>query len=223
MTKPIEQLFADFLSQLREKNRIKLVPFDEQRWFRGAYSTIQRTLRDEFKPLTEDSKVSCASVLFKDIPKLKGNVFDQNLKDLILKTAKDFNVSIGHAQKLISVLTKYAAACHHHSDSQVPDDWKKLVQSKLGRFPVPVDAIVLYRLKQHYPDQFSDVIAGSGQDKKGRQTFWAKVVKNGVSQTWSRISDYETYWSLQKRIRALAKANKVAPLEFEMRCLWVAE
>jgi len=89
--------------------------------------------------------------------------------------------------------------------------------------PVPIDAIVLYRLKYLYPREFSDVEAGTGKDKKGRPTYWAKIVTEDKSQAWSRISDYDTYWHTQTRIRTLAKAKNVAPLEFEMRHLWVAE
>lgn len=219
----MEPLYTAFIDQLKARNRIDLLPFDRQEWFRGAYSTIQRTLRDNFPPLSEANKSKCADMLFQEIPRLSGQDFDQKLKSLILKTAKDFNVSIGHAQKLISILTKYAAACHRHPDAQMPEDWKSFAQSEFGRMPVPIDAIVLYQLKKLYPQEFSDVEAGTGKDKKGRPTYSAKIVKNGASQAWSRISDYDTYWSLQTRIRALAEAKKVAPLEFEMRHLWVTE
>jgi hypothetical protein len=225
MSKPktMEQLYNAFIEQLKARNRIHLLPFNKQQWFRGAYSTIQRTLRDGFSPLVEEDKKVCADLLFMQIPRLSGQHFDANLQNLILKTAQDFNVSIGHAQKLISILTKYAAACHLHPGAQMPDDWKSFAQSEFGRLPVPIDAVVLHQLKAHYPKNFSDVKARTGKDKKGRPTYWARVVTKEGSQAWSRISDYDTYWSLQERIRELAEAQNVAPLEFEMRHLWVTE
>jgi hypothetical protein len=218
-----EELFAAFIRQLKERNRIQLLPFDQQTWFLGAYSTIQRTLRNCFSPLTDLQKAECADFLFRQIVRLPGKNFDSKLQKLILQTAKDFKVSIGHAQKLISILTKYAAACHGRPAGKVPEDWKALAQSEFERLPVPIDAIVLFQLKKHYPLKFKDVVAGTGRGKKGHPTYWAKVVMEDKSQAWSRISDYDTYWSLQKRIRELAKDKKVAPLEFEMRHLWVAE
>lgn len=221
--KTMEPLYTAFIDQLKARNRIDLLPFDRQEWFRGAYSTIQRTLRDNFSPLSEANKSKCADMLFQEIPRLSGQDFDQKLKSLILKTAQDFNVSIGHSQKLISILTKYAVACHRNFEAQIPEDWKSFAQSEFGRLPVPIDAIVLFHLKAHYPKKFSDVEAGTGKDKKGRPTYWARVVIEEGSQAWSRISDYDTYWSLQERIRGLAEAQNVAPLEFEMRHLWVTE
>lgn len=221
--KTIESLYTAFINQLKDRNRIYLLPFDRQEWFRGAYSTIQRTLRDNFSPLNEAKKSECANLLFQKIPRLSGQDFDQKLKSLIRETAKDFKVSIGHSQKLISILTKYAAACHRHSEAKMPKDWKSFAQSEFGRLPVPIDAVVLCQLKARYPQKFSDVEAGTRKDKKDRPTYWAKVGIGKDSQAWSRISDYDTYWSLQERIRELAKDQKVAPLEFEMRHLWVTE
>lgn len=218
-----QQLFTAFIDQLKIRNRINIVPFDKRRWFRGAYSTIQRTLRDGFSPLSKEGKDACADMLFKEIPRLSGKGFDANLQSLILKTAAEFKVSIGHAQKLISILIKYAAACAVSSKGQLPEDWKSLVQSEAERLPLPIDAIVLFRLKTLYPDKFSDVLGGSGTDKKGRPTYWARVSCDKASAAWSRISDYPTYWSLQKRVRDLASADRASPLEFEMRHLWVAE
>ena len=191
MSKPktMEQLYNAFIEQLKARNRIHLLPFNKQQWFRGSYSTIQRTLRGSFSPLSETEKDACANLLFTEVPRISGENFDSKLKALILKTAKDFNVSIGHAQKLISILTKYAAACHRHPAAQMPKDWKSFAQSELGRLPVPIDAVVLHQLKAHYPKKFSDVEAETGKDKKGRPTYWARVVIEDGSQAWSRISD----------------------------------
>jgi hypothetical protein len=221
--KTLEQLHNAFIEQLKARNRIHLLPFDKQHWFLGSYSTIQRTLRDGFSPLSIAEKDACADLLFSEVPRISEVDFDSKLKELVLRVAQDFKVSIGHAQKLISILMKYAAACCGHADAHLPDDWKSFAQSESGRMPVPIDAIVLYKLSELHPQEFSDVEAGAGKDKKGRPTYWAKVVTENKSQAWSRITDYTTYWSLQTRIRRLAEAKNVVPLEFEMRHLWVAE
>jgi hypothetical protein len=222
-TRPLKQLATNFIDQLKARNKVDLLPWDKRRWFRGAYSTIQRTLRGGFSPLSTKQKCDCADLLSREIPALAGREFDLKLKSLVHRTADEFKLSVGHAQKLISILTKYATACHMHSSLSVPEGWRSLVDSNFDHLPVPVDAIVLFQLRILYPNHFPDVLPFSGKDKNGRPTHWAKILSGNTAVSWSRISDYNTYWSLQVRIRELAEANKVAPHEFEMRYLWLAE
>lgn len=214
--------FDSFIIQLKRRNKITLLPWEQDRWFRGSYSTIQRTLRNGFSPLSDDQKTKCAELLFSELQKLKSDGFDKGIESLILRISSDFSLSVGHAQKLVSITTKYAAACNARSDGGMPDALKSMVKSNYDLLPVPIDAIVLYQLRQRYPSEFSDVQAGTGKDKRGRPIFWAKVCVGDKFEAWSRISDYKTYWSLQLRIRSLAAKTHESPLEFEMKNLWVA-
>lgn len=218
---PFEVLCSRFIQQLEERNRIKLLPWDEARWFRGAYSTVQRTLRGDFSPLTRPQKSSLTELLFGEIPRIAGRNFDKRLKHLIERLVPEFSISIGHAQKLISILLKYAVVCHHCHPGSIPNAWTNLIEAHVGHLPVPIDAIVLYRLANLFPKQFGHVCAGSGRDKRGRPTYWATVTSGAKSEAWSRVSTIKTYWSLQERIRLLAASRGCTPLEFEMKNLWV--
>ena len=219
--KLVKSLFEDFAIRLKRSNKIKLLPFSEDEWFRGAYSTIQRTLHHGFAPLSDNDWKNCRNHLFLEIPKLSGENFDDALKKLIILTAQKFKISIGHSQKLISILTKYAVTYYHCSNGQLPDNWKALIDDHLEELPVPLDAIVLFYLKYHYNHEFPDVSARLYLNKNKEHSYSAKIFLNDLSQTWSRLSDFETYWSFQMRIRKLAQIEEISPLEFEMKYLWV--
>lgn len=221
-----KQLGEHFIIQIANRNRIVLSPFDKAHWFSGSYSTIQRTLRNGFSPLTDKQKTNCAKLLFCNIPALRVGEFDKKLRDLVEQVAHDYCLSKGHAQKLVSILCKYAVAVHFAKLVDLPCDWQNLVSTHAERLPVPIDTIVLFSLKEKYPYDFKDVNAGRTLDnKKKRYIYYATIGKTSCCRgvAWSRLTDYDSYWSLQTRIRGLAKAEKLSPLEFEMRHLWVTE
>jgi len=53
---PVRQLSLQFEDQIRIRNRVQIRPPNQERWFRGAYSTLQKTLRRKFAPFTEKQK-----------------------------------------------------------------------------------------------------------------------------------------------------------------------
>lgn len=229
---PRHQLGREFLDRLKKrKPPIVLVPFNEGRWFQGAYSTIQRTLRDGFDRLSDAQKDECSARLFKGIPMLGAQSFDQELRQLVLGLAEDFSLSVGHSQKLVSILCKYSFAVHIGCSSQVPLRLGELVTQHEFEIPVPIDTIVLFGLKSKYPEKFDDIMAGRSLDRKGRYNYWATIDQETgtltndqgarTSTAWSRLTDYDRYWSLQTRVRELANVEKLSPLEFEMRYLWL--
>jgi len=203
-------------------DQVKLPPFDKDDWFRGAYATIQRTLRDGFAPLSIDEKKRCSEMLFSGIAGLGVCSFDQELRQLIVETAREFSLSIGHAQKLLSILCKYALASYLVDPLRLPPRWGELMTNHEMRLPIPIDTIVLFSLKNSHPSKFGDVNAGRTLDKlRDRYSYWATIDESGRPTSWSRLNGFEVYWSLQTRVREIAKGRYLSPLEFEMRYLWI--
>ena len=218
----LEHTSIRFIEQIRKGNRIKLVPFDEKEWFRGAYSTLQRTLRDGYKPLSSAQKESCREFCIQRLLRLKSASFDKCLEQLIKDLSSQYSISIGHSQKLLSIITKYAFAVYHGFPQKLPVKWSEFVASNKRSLPVPIDAIVLHALKTGYPDCFEDIKSSQSQNRNtGKLNSPAAYlhVKNKW-QPWSRLTDYDAYFSLQDRIRFLANETNVSPLEFEMIKLW---
>ncbi|GEM_PF-1259778 len=206
-------------------NQIKLPPFNKHNWFIKAYSTIQRTLCDGISPLSIEQKEQCKNMLFTAIPAIGITNFDQNLKSLILNTSNNFSLTIGQAQKLVSILCKYAFTYHLSAPSTLPPEWSNLVKNSGSQIPVPIDTIVLFFLNKNFPQNFKDVNAYRTFNKKTNKYIYQATVNKRLSgeTTWSRLMEYEVYWSLQIRIRDLAQKKNISPLEFEMRHLWITE
>jgi hypothetical protein len=202
---------------------VRLGPYDRLVWFGGAYSTICRTLHHGFSPFTDAQIDDCSKILSRELPALTADSFDASLRNLVKDISNRFSVSIGHAQKLISIIIKYAYASHLANNAALPREWSTLIQSSEFLLPVPIDSIVLYSLQEIYPDDFNDVWAERRRSKAGKATYNAKIRENGLWARWSRISDFDSYWSIQTRIRAIASAANLSPLEFEMRHLWLTK
>jgi hypothetical protein len=219
-TPDTKALSEKFIHQICGANRIKLRPFSEKRWFSGAYSTIQRTLSKGFKPLNSENREACRKQLFEGLKTLTPDNFDEEMKSLIGALSKNFKISVGHAQKLVSILLKYAFVTIQCDDKSVPDEIAKLVASSADRFPVPIDAIVLFQLKKTDGVNSDGIRAYRRPNEDGEFMHTASVRQGKSFVTWSRLTDYKTYWNLQERIRAVANENHMTPIEFEMRNLW---
>jgi hypothetical protein len=217
----LRQLAEDFIRQIYEGGCISVIPFCQNCWFSGAYSTIRRTLHGEFDSLKGQTLSECRDALFEGIANLGTGEFDPRLRTLIETVASDFGISIGHGQKLVSILLKYAFAATVLDDPNTPKPIGNVVLHHRSNLPVPIDAGVLYQLKSRYKDQFGDVRGYRTQDADGEFGHTASIKlpdKRWVS--WSRLDNYGIYWSLQTRIRKIAKSISMDPLEFEMRFLW---
>ncbi len=217
----MDELIRAFIARIAERNKIKLLPFNQNSWFTGAYSTISRTLCGDYKPLSAHEKASCQSLLMKTLPGLIDCSFDSALQDLIKKVSSEYKLSIGHSQKLVGILSKYAFTVYRAYPDQLPENWRKFAEKNALILPVPIDAVVLYNLKKRWPKIFNDIKATKTLVKKNNQySYFAKVSHGDHPVTWSHITDLEVYSSLQNRIRKLAEKSKMLPLEFEMSCLW---
>mgnify|MGYP006983099165 CR=1 FL=1 len=217
----IAALGEKFVHQLLKRNRIRLLPFDRREWFRGAYSTIQRTLRNEFRPLSAEQKMQCVETIFSRIAALRAEQFDADLQALLVELSTEYAISLGHAQKLVSILIKYTFVCCEMREAHVPEPLRVFVQTNKARLPVPVDAIVLGALAIQFPKAFQDIVVKVTSAREVRRSYSAKIQQSSHWVSWSRLSEYRVYESVQVRVRELAVGAMLTPLEFEMRHLWV--
>jgi len=213
----------EFIHKIKENNHILLTPFCEQEWFRGAYSTIQRTLHGAYRPLDVKAKNECSRFLTEGLLSIGKNTFDNEFKELILKLSKDFKISIGHSQKITSIFAKYVFCVFHARCEELPQKWIEFAKKHITNLPVPIDAFVLFAIYSEYENGFKEIKAT--RSKKANGEYYAPnsyILIDDQWTRWSRLSCYETYWTLQNKIRDIAKNEKMMPLEFEMHYLWPA-
>jgi len=218
----LKSLSNIFIKKIQRDNRICLIPFSESEWFRGAYSTIQRTLHDGYIPLESQQKEACQRYVNMGLLALRAHDFDCGLKQLILGIAKNYHLSIGHSQKLVSILSKYAFCVYYADRNCIPKDWSKFIESCETKLPVPVDAFVLHALQHKFTAEFPDVKSYQSKNSKTGKSSTSAYVRVGTQWIpWSRLDDYDVYWSLQTRIRKLTERFIIdTSIEFEMRWLW---
>jgi hypothetical protein len=211
VTTNIATLAQTFIHKIAQDNRIRLSPFDRTRWLKGAYSTMQRTLRDGYEPLSPEQKSKLEKWLFAEVLCDRAHSLD-NLESIIGSIASQYRISAGHSQKLVGMLSKYAYAATCVSLPDLPLDIKAYVDRNLMLLPVPIDNYVLGALLADHRPDFPDIIdRGLGfrlRDSTG-------------DFPWSRMIQSSTWRSMQARIQAIAKSRLQSPLEFEMRSLWV--
>jgi hypothetical protein len=211
MPTDIAPLAQKFIDKIAQDNRIHLAPFDRIRWFKGAYSTLQRTLRDGYQPLSPEQKRELEERLFSEVLCDRTHSLD-DLESIISGIATRYRISAGHSQKLVGMLSKYAYAATCVSVPDLPSDVEAYVHRNLMSLPVPIDNYVLGSLFANHRSNFTDIIdRGPGfrlRDSTGEFP-------------WSRMSQSSTWRSMQVRIQAIANSRLQSPLEFEMRSLWV--
>ena len=207
----LKQLSMRFEERIRDRNRIWIRPPNRLEWFRGAYSTIQRVLRNGFVPLNDDQKEICSQFLWAELPRLHPANFDAGARDIMENIRTDYGLSIGHAQKLISIFCKYAFVVYHIDTTALTKDWREFIQSTQRQLLVPLDSEVLFALA----GQLENVEVRS----RTQRTVWV-IQPGGKRVPWSRIDDSACFWSLQQHIRVISAP--AIPLEFEMRNLWPA-
>ena len=89
------------------------------------------------------------------------------------------SISIGHGQKLVSILLKYAFVAAHSGSHGLPGEFSALVRSCPQKFPVPIDAIVLFHLKMSDGANSGDIRAYRRPNADGEFTHTAFVVPVG--------------------------------------------
>jgi hypothetical protein len=220
MKKTTRDLAKEFMQYIQQRrNSISLTPFCEQEWFRGAYSTIQMPFHGN--SLDCKDKKECAKVLTKSLLSLKKKTFDKEVSSLITKLSNRFHISIGEAQKIVSIFCKYAFCVFHTEPEELPEKWVSFVKRHQNNFLVPIDTIVLFSLKNK-KDFKGFIKAWRSKKQNGCNSYSAYIMVCGVKTPWSKLSCLGTYWCIQKQIRRLAKIRKMRPLKYEMHDLWRA-
>lgn len=95
-----------FITKVRIVN-----PFNENRWFNGAYSTLNARFTINGGGLSNEDKKTLQSLLFSSIENLQSNSkgdYDKWFYELAKRLTDDYSLlSFGHAQELINILMKY--------------------------------------------------------------------------------------------------------------------
>lgn len=209
----VRGLGESFIAQIAERNRIHLLPFKRPLWFAAAYSTMQRTLRGEFTPLLPEQKNRLEERLFSQLLDGRRLSLDSIGRE-IGEISSEYGISVGHAQKVVGMLSKYAYATAHVAPHELPANLLQFVEWNIDDLPVPIDNFVLEALFQKYRENFGDIV------KRGA-TY--KVLSGDDEVPWSRLPSLSVWQSLQRRIQSLAVAQSQTPMEYEMRNLWVVK
>ncbi|HII85393.1 TPA: hypothetical protein HA273_02185 [Candidatus Bathyarchaeota archaeon] len=187
--------------------RVKLVKhYDQERWFRGAYSTLNARFTIDGGGLSKETKEALKRALFSSIEKLKTSSpddYDKWFYELAMRiTYSDSKLSFGHAQKLINILMKYHFVFFY---SDFDESWKKRyswLAPCFGYFHAPVDRKVLQNLSDRYS---------------------AEIPINKFSWTKWQWKEKGLYEEVQSLVQKMAENNEKYHnnrLFFEMKELW---
>jgi len=204
-----------------------LTCFDEQAWFMSAYYTFQRTLWGVFSPLTDDQKNRARDLVFRQLPHLENDSVQfkkawsallQRLITLSQQPNGSNGISLGHAQKLVSIILKYAYVADRLEKSDLPTSLRMMVQNCRKHLPVPLDNIVLKCLvvekklrfwRIHCTPKGSPWINEAEAEKD--DGYWVR---------WSRLQNLNAYWDIQNKIREMADSSEHDPMGYELVELW---
>lgn len=205
----LRYLSLDFIDALRRR-RIHLNPYNQIKWFCGAYGTVKRTKQGG---VPSRVRSVLAGFLFSELSKLKASTFDSKLKQIIQQTSDQTALSIGQAQKLCNMLIKYHIA-YYFSGLDInwnrQNGWVKAIASKAH---VPIDVQVLKNARSLYEKTFTGRVT-TGYPK-------IQLTKHSrISYVWSKVPTYNPIQVLQGLFRQLAKSKGISPIELEMRELW---
>ena len=201
--------FITKLSARRWPQHLDLTLYNQDEWFRGSYNTVQR--RIPAGTITPKSKNQIKIFLFSEFPKLKESSFDQQMEEMVCSLSSKHPLTIGQSQKIINILLKYHA-CRYYAGTDSAWNSANVWIADINHVQhVPVDSIVLKAIYKINPKNGTATIDGRVEKK---------IEDKDVKTPWSKISDYETYFKIQKIVRALARSKNISPIEFEMKYLW---
>ena len=222
MTVGIDILAMQFIAMLAERKgpaRIHLDPAGSsdisREWFRGAWSTVQRTTRlsPNKNESLADQKEQMRRLLTNFMTgKRRPSDFDRDWATLLtelMSVSKSRPLTLGMAQKLASVFVKYGY-CVHHGIGKNIGLGAKMLETCEGVLFVPIDRVAIGKLRTIAPCSFmaSKLGGESLQQADGR---WVR---------WSSLQCWSTYMRFQEICRIEASKLRQSPLEFEMRNLW---
>lgn len=214
--------------------RVQLGPYDQNEWFRGAYSTIQRTLKGRYQKLDAMQKGAIAGHLFRRFPLLKARCYERRVRRMIKAMTQRYPISKGHAQKLVNILLKYHT-CYYYSCVDRAWNASNRWVSEICRIQhVPIDTVMLFTLCQKAPDDCHGWVTASARfsfNRQKRRFCWSTTANlfwpsssdgRGAKRAWSDLQEYKAYRKIQKIVRKLSKNASIPPILYEMRYLWIA-
>lgn len=198
------------------KNVQPLEPFNQLKWFQGAYQTMQRTKIGGVPPEIR-KQIMCS--VFEEIEKLRSirpcqEAFDDWFFNGVQKICLLGALTFGQGQKIVNILLKYYY-CYYYSG--LDSFWNKennYLESVFCFFHAPVDSIILQTLKLKYDDAKIGFVKTTAQGPR--------FVEEDTHVPWSKLQNIESYCKLQCYIGELAQKHQVINdrITFEMLELW---
>lgn len=198
------------------KNVQPLEPFNQLKWFQGAYQTMQRTKIGGVAP---EIRTQIMGSVFEAIEKLRSvkpcqEAFDDWFFSCVRKICSLGALTFGQGQKIVNILLKYYY-CYFYSG--LDPFWKEensYLESIFSFFHAPVDSIIMQTLKVKYDDAKIDFIKKTAQGPR--------FVEAATYVPWSKLQNIESYCMLQNYIGELAQENQFVNdrIAFEMIELW---
>jgi len=196
---------------------VRLHPYDQPRWFRRCYSSVQRTVHGG---LGRSVRRELRSRLFDGVTRLEGLAVTQEAfaawhGALLDEIQGCSGLSLGQAQKLVNLLLKYHYAYLHAGIDQEWAERHQFIDVLSPYFHVPIDVYVLVRLRTKY----GYPLAALNSTKT-----YATLRVGEQRVAWSRLTERAPYEHVQQFISGLTtdRSVYVSPLHFEMCELWVA-
>ena len=195
---------------------VGLFPYDQRRWFRRCYASVQRTVHGG---LRRSVRRELRSRLFDGVARLEAlpverEAFERWHDELLDEVRACSGLRLGQAQKLINLLLKYHYAYLHAGRDLAWAARHQHIDALSPFFHVPIDVYVLVRLRREYRYPLVAL--------NGAQTY-ATLRVGGRHVAWSRLAEHAPYTHVQAFIRDLIadRATYASPLHFEMCELWV--
>jgi len=195
---------------------VRLHPYDQPRWFRRCYSSVQRTVHGG---LGRSVRRELRSRLFDGVTRLEGLAVTQEAfaawhGALLDKIQGCSGLRLGQAQKLINLLLKYHYAYFHADIDQKWAEQHQFIEAFSPFFHVPIDVYVLVSLKRKY---------GYPLVRLNASATYATLRVGNRHVAWSRLTERVPYEHVQAFIQGLTadRSTYVSPLHFEMQKLWI--
>jgi hypothetical protein len=196
---------------------VGLKKFNQDKWFIGAYGTMQRTKKGG---ISINQKQNIKTFIFNEIYNNNFEFENQTEFDSwIFNTIKSVsvlgNLTIGQSQKIINILLKYYY-CYYYS--KIDNDFcvnHRHLEKTFQFLHAPVDNIILVALKEKFDNQdISSIIISSNNAR-----FY--IEDDDKFYPWSKLDDYEEYIKVQNFIEKLSSKEQLnGKLHFEMKYLW---
>lgn len=210
---------SDFIVRIRQRNNIRLDPFDRNVWGAGADSTLDESNRSSQHPrLAPDDLQKITSEVWDTLCNVAADDFDCAFFRLAFDIRRQHLplMTFGRTQKFINVLCKYAY-CYYWSDLNTGWNAKNAwVRHLSSVFHIPVDAIVLHNLRVENRPWFKPLITTPIIQKGSK---YARFKIGELKAGWSALDGTYPYIAVQQYVVDNLR-GAWSPIHREMRDLW---